>query len=96
MKYFTKEEISEALQMTVNKKSWNINIELHNVGEVSDTPKTIYFSIGSHNEVFIFTQNNDFNSDPDNFQLEYDKDYAKGHIEEIAEQIFNEPFNDDE
>lgn len=96
MKYFTKEEIIEALEMVVNKKSLNINIELHNIGEVSDTPKSIHFSDGNYNEVFIFSQNFDFEDDPDFIELEMDKEYVKSHINEIAEDIYNEPFNEDE
>lgn len=93
-KYFKAEEIAEALEMVVNAKSDHINIELHNIAEETDIPKTILFYRDStYNTIGVLFVNEVDKEDPTAESYEIAIEVAEDNIRDIAIDLSFRPFN---
>lgn len=93
--YFKAEEIAEALEIVVNAKSDHINIELHNIAEETDIPKTmLFYRDPTNNAIGVLFFNEIDDEDPtavENF--EFAIQVVKDHITDLAIDLSFRPFN---
>ena len=93
--YFKAEEITEALEMVANAKSDHINIELHNIAEETDIPKTMHFYRDpTYNTIGILFVNEVDSEDPTAESYEFATQYVKDNLCDIAFELSYRPFND--
>jgi hypothetical protein len=91
-KFFSHEEIVEALTLICNAKSTKIWIELHHLSEYTCNAKSIHFATDLK---IIYVQ---FEHYPDKAweeSVQFDIDSVRGHEEEIAHMLEQMPFNYD-
>ena len=91
-KFFSHEEIVEALTLIGKAKSTRLEIELHNYSPYTGNAKSLHF-LTDHQGIFV-----QFEYYPDKAwdeTIRYDIEKVKGHEEEIAHELELLPFNCD-
>ena len=91
-KFFSHEEIVEALTLIGKAKSTRLEIELHNYSPYTGNAKSLHF-LTDHQGIFV-----QFEYYPDKAwdeTIRYDIEKVKGHEDEIAHELEQLPFNED-
>lgn len=93
-KYFTRTDLKEAIETIINAKSENLNVALHNVGEVTDVPKTMHFCKVKKNKILIVAVDELHKGDENyGFNWEVTMDTAKSDM--FIDELYNDEFNMD-
>lgn len=94
-KYFTRTDLKEAIETISNAKSENLKIVLHNVGKVTDVPKTMHFHKVKKNKILIVAVDELHKGDENyGFNWEVTMDTAKSDM--FIDELYSDEFNMDE
>lgn len=97
-KFFTREEIAEALTIVINAKSPNLKVELHNINECDDARTLWIFKVNDYGTNFkdiiaLDVDETPFNKERSITSYCFDLAEVKGHELEIAEKLEWMDFN---
>lgn len=93
--YFTYNDIYEALNTILNAKSSKVQIELHEISEITDIPKSMCFYRQSSGNIGINFINYCDAEDPLAECYDFAEDYLRENASDIAFELSYRPFNDD-
>lgn len=93
--YFTYNDIYEALNTILNAKSSKLQVELHEISEITDIPKSMCFFKEAINCIGVNFINYCDADDPLAVSFRFPEEYLRKNINDIALELADSPFNDD-
>lgn len=93
--YFTYNDIYEALNTILNAKSSKLQVELHEISDITDIPKSMCFYRQSCGNIGINFINYCDADDPLAECYDFAEDYLRENASDIAFELSYRPFNDD-
>ncbi len=93
--YFTYNDIYEALNTILNAKSSKLQVELHEISDITDIPKSMCFYRQSSGNIGINFINYCDAEDPLAECYDFAEDYLRENASDIAFELSYRPFNDD-
>lgn len=93
--YFTYNDIYEALNTILNAKSSKVQVELHEISEITDVPKSMCFFKEAFNCIGVNFINYCDADDPLAVSFRFPEEYLRNNINDIALELADSPFNDD-
>ncbi len=93
--YFTYNDIYEALNTILNAKSSKVQVELHEISEITDIPKSMCFFKEALNCIGVNFINYCDADDPLAVSFRFPEEYLRKNINDIVLELADSPFNDD-
>ena len=93
--YFTYNDIYEALNTILNAKSSKVQVELHEISEITDVPKSMCFFKEALNCIGVNFINYCDADDPLAVSFRFPEEYLRKNINDITLELADSPFNDD-
>ena len=93
--YFTYNDIYEAINTILNAKSSKLQVELHEISEITDIPKSMCFFKEAINCIGVNFINYCDADDPLAVSFRFPEEYLRKNINDIALELADSPFNDD-